>query len=116
MASSGWSCFSNRVLASVRSPSRPDVRRMFVPTQVAASISTRVVPEETSATWPPMTPAIPEGPSPSHTSAASLVNVRSTPSSVVIVSPSRARRTTMRPPRTRSRSKACRGCAVTSIT
>ena len=89
---------------------------MLVPTQVADSMSTRVVLAETSETWPPMIPAIPEGPSPSHTSAASLVNVRSTPSRVVIVSPSRARRTTMRPPRTRSRSKAWSGCAVSSIT
>ena len=86
-----------------------------MPTHVAASISTRVVASETSDTCPPMTPAIPEGPSASHTSAASLVNVRSTPSSVVIVSPSRARRTTIRPPRTRSRSKACSGWAVSSI-
>jgi len=89
---------------------------MLVPTQVAASISTRVVASDTSETWPPMIPAIPDGPSASHTSAASLVNVRSTPSSVVMVSPSRALRTTIRPPRTRSRSNAWSGCPMRSIT
>ena len=89
---------------------------MFGPTQVAASISTRVVSSDTSEIWPPITPAIPLGPSASHTRAMSEVNVRSTSSSVVIVSPSRARRTTIRPPRTRSRSKACSGWPVASIT
>ena len=56
------------------------------------------------------------GPSASQTSATSGLKLRSTPSGVVIVSPSRARRTTMREPRTSSRSKACSGCDVQSIT
>ena len=89
---------------------------MLGPTQVAASISTRVVESETSEIWPPMIPAIPLGPSPSHTSAASELKVRSTSSSVAIVSPSRARRTSMRAPRTSSRSKACSGWPMASIT
>ena len=68
---------------------------MFVPTHVAASISTRVVEPDTSETAPPMIPPIPEGPSASHTSAVGLWKVRSTPSSVVIFSPSCALRTTI---------------------
>ena len=55
----------------VRSPSAFEVRMMFGPTQVAASISTRVVSSETSEIWPPMTPAMPVGPSASQTSAIS---------------------------------------------
>ena len=89
---------------------------MFGPTHVAASISTRVVESETSETRPPMMPPIPVGPSASQTKAASELKVRSTPSSVVIRSPSFARRTTMRAPRTSSRSKAWNGCPVQSIT
>jgi hypothetical protein len=89
---------------------------MFGPTHVAASIRTLVVLSETSEIRPPMTPAMPLGPSASQTSAISSLKLRSTPSSVVIVSPSRARRTRMRLPRTSSRSNACSGCAVVSIT
>ena len=55
----------------MRRPSAFEVRMMFGPTQVAASISTRVVPSETSEIWPPMIPAIPLGPSASQTSAIS---------------------------------------------
>jgi hypothetical protein len=100
----------------VRSASFREVRMMFGPTHVAASMSTRVVASETSDTWPPITPAIPLGPSASQTRATSEEKRRSTPSSVVIVSPSRARRTTIREPRTRSRSKACNGWPVSSMT
>ena len=89
---------------------------MFGPTQVAASIRTRVVESETSEISPPMMPAIPLDPSASQTSAMSELNVRSTPSSVVIVSPSPALRTMMLRPRTLSRSNACSGWAVVSIT
>ena len=42
-ACSGWSCFSNRADASLRSPSFSDVRWMLGPFQLATSISTRVV-------------------------------------------------------------------------
>ena len=75
-----------------------------------------MVESETSDTWPPMIPAIPEGPSRSQTSTDSPSNVRSTPSRVVIRSPSAAVRTISSPSGTWSRSNACNGCAVSSIT
>ncbi len=89
---------------------------MLVPFQQATSSRTRVVASETSERWPPMIPAIPEGPSRSQTSTVSASKLRSTPSSVVIFSPSEAPRTISSPPGTLSRSKACSGCAVSSIT
>ena len=113
---SGWSCFSLRPDASVRSASRVDVRWMFGPFQVAASISTRVVPSWTSERAPPITPAIEVGPSASSITTISASSLRATSSSVVIVSPSRARRTTSVPPATRSASNACSGWPVSSIT
>ncbi len=116
MASSGWSCFSNRLEASDRSPSLREVRRMLTPFQFATSISTRVVPSETSERAPPMIPAIPDGPSRSQTSTVSSSKVRSTPSRVVIFSPLSAVRMISAPSGTLSRSKACSGCAVRSIT
>ncbi len=48
-----------------------EVRRMLVPFQLATSSRTRVVSSETSETWPPMIPAIPEGPSSSQTRTVS---------------------------------------------
>ena len=116
MPCSGWSPFSNRVEASERRPSRVDVRWMFGPFQVAASISTRVVVSRTSERSPPMIPAIDVGPSSSQMITMSASSVRSTSSSVVIVSPSSARRTTSRPPATRSKSNACIGWPLASIT
>ena len=89
---------------------------MFGPTQVAISIRTRVVLSETSEIWPPMIPAIPLGPSASQTIAMSGSSSRSTPSSVVIVSPGSARRTMILLPRTSSRSNAWTGWPVSSIT
>ena len=89
---------------------------MLVPFQLATSSRTRVVAAETSETWPPMIPAIPVGPFSSQTSTVSASSVRSTSSRVVIFSPSAAVRTVSAPPGTLSRSKACRGCAVSSIT
>ena len=112
---SGWSCFSNRVDASERRPSAFDVLSTFGPTHVAASIRTRVVASETSEIWPPMIPAMPDGPSASPTSAIEESKVRSTSSRVVIRSPSSAHRTTIFAPRTSSRSKACIGWPVSSI-
>ena len=64
-----------------------EVRRMLTPSQVATSSSTRVVVPETSETWPPMIPAMPDGPLRSQTSTVSSSRTRSTPSSVVILSP-----------------------------
>ncbi len=89
---------------------------MFGPTQVAASISTRVVLPETSEIWPPMIPAMPDGPSASATTAIDGSSLRSTSSSVLNRSPSRARRTMIALPRTSSRSNACSGWPVASIT
>ncbi len=88
---------------------------MLAPSQLATSSSTRVVSSATSETCPPMIPAIPVGPFASQTSTVSASRVRSTPSRVVIFSPSAAARTVSAPPGTLSRSKACSGCAVSSI-
>ena len=106
-ASSVWrtlSPFSKRELASERRFSRFDVRLMFGPFHVAASISTRVVAPDTSERCPPMTPAMPVGPPASSMMRMSGSSVRSTSSSVVIRSPSRARRMMSEPPSTRSQS------------
>jgi hypothetical protein len=116
IASSGWSCFSKRFEASERRPSLREVRRMLTPFQVAISSRTEVVVSDTSEASPPMIPATPEGPLRSQTSTASVSKRRSTPSSVRIVSPSLAVRTWSSPPGTMSRSNACSGCAVISIT
>ncbi len=89
---------------------------MFTPFQLATSSRTRVVESETSETWPPMIPAMPEGPLRSQTSTVSESKVRSIPSSVVIFSPSLAVLMVSAPSGTLSRSKACSGCAVISIT
>ena len=85
---------------------------MFGPSQVATSISTRVVSSSTSERAPPITPAIDVGPSSSAIRTMSASSVRVAPSSVSTCSPSCARRTTSRCPATRSRSKACSGCPV----
>ena len=116
IACSGWICFSKRPEASLRSASFSDVRWMLGPIQVAASIRTRVVVSETSERWPPITPAIDVGPSASSITTISESSVRSTSSRVVTRSPSFARRTTSVAPATLSRSKACSGCPVRSIT
>jgi hypothetical protein len=89
---------------------------MLTPFQFATSSSTRVVLSETSETSPPMIPAMPEGPLRSQTRTASSSKVRSTPSRVVMVSPRFAVRMVNAPSGTLSRSKACRGWAVISIT
>ena len=75
IACSGWSCFSKREDASVRRPSRVEVRWMFGPFQVAASISTRVVPARTSERAPPITPAMLVGPSSSQITSISPSSV-----------------------------------------
>ena len=63
-----------------------------------------------------MIPAMPDGPLLSQTSTVSASKLRSTSSSVVIFSPSAAARTVSAPSGILSRSKACSGCAVSSIT
>ena len=61
-ASAGCSCFSKRLLASVRRPSFFEVLRMLVPFQVAASIATRVVSRDDLAARAAHDPADPGGP------------------------------------------------------
>ncbi|MBW3534140.1 MAG: P1 family peptidase [Gemmatimonadetes bacterium] len=75
--------FSKRPDASLRRPSAFEVCRMFGPTQVAASIATRVVCPCTSDTSPPMMPARLVGPSASEMSAMPALSLRSTSSSVL---------------------------------
>ncbi len=108
--------FSNRLLDSVRSPRSHEVASRLGPSKFAASSSTRVVASFTSANSAPKIPAITAGRSASQIVSIDESSVRSTPSSVVIRSPSPARRTTTVAPLIRSRSKACSGWPVRSIT
>ena len=89
---------------------------MLGPSHVAASSSTHRVPAETSERAPPISPAIEVGPCSSSISTVCSSSVRAWPSSVCSCSPRLASRTTSRPPATRSRSKACIGWPVSSIT
>jgi hypothetical protein len=83
--------------------------------KLAASSRTLVVSSMTSLSSPPMIPAIATGRSPSVISRSAASSLRTVPSSVLISSPERARRTTMRPPASRSTSKACSGLPSASI-
>ena len=116
IACSGCRPFSNRPLASLRSPSFREVRWMLAPFHVAASISTRVVVPDTSLRAPPITPAIEVGPSPSAINTMSGSAIRVWPSRVSTGSFSAAARTISCAPAIRSRSNACSGCPVRSIT
>ena len=89
---------------------------MFGPIQLAASISTRVVSGATSERAPPITPAIEVGPSASSITTISSSRIRVWPSSVWTGSPAWARLMTSSCPATRSRSNACSGWPVSSIT
>ncbi len=113
---SGESPFSKRLEASERSASRVEVRWMLGPSQTADSSSTVVVPSWTSERAPPITPASEVGPSASQITTMSGSSLRVSPSSVSSTSPSRPSRTISCPPATRSRSKACSGWPVSSIT
>ncbi len=115
-ACSGASPFSKRALASLRSPSFSDVAWMFAASQLAASMRTRVVSSCTSERLPPMIPAIDVGPASSAIRQTSRSATRVWSSSVTTCSPSPPRRTTSRRPSMRSRSKACIGWPVSSIT
>ena len=76
-----------------------------------------VVVSDTSDVEPPMIPAMAWGArSASQMSRSSPVSVRSTSSSVVMVSPSFAVRTTMPRPARRERSNACNGWLRSSST
>ena len=89
---------------------------MLVPFQLATSSRTLVVSSETSETWPPMIPAIPEGPFSSQTRTVSASKRRS------LAVEGRHRLALLggadvsAPSGTLSRSKACSGWAVSSIT
>ena len=108
--------FSNRPLDSDRRPSASDVRRMVGPSNAAASSSRRVVPSFTSTSSAPMMPAMTHGRSASQMASMSGLSARLWPSRVVTGSPSPARRTTTAGPAMRSRSNACSGWPVSSIT
>ncbi len=91
------------------SPCRRAVRRTPLASNIALSSRMRVVTSETSLVWPPITPASATGFSASAMTRSSAVSLRSLPSSVVIGSPSCARRTMILWPASLSRSKPCSG-------
>ena len=107
---------SNRVDASVFSPSRLLVLRTELGSKYALSSAIVLVAGEISESDPPMTPPIATARSPSAMTSVSASNVRSIPSSVRIGSLATARRTTIRRFASRSRSKACIGWPISSIT
>jgi hypothetical protein len=82
----------------------------------AASSRTSVVASEISVSSPPMIPASATARSPSAITRSSGTSSRSAPSSVRIRSRGVARRTTMRPPASLSKSNACSGFPSASIT
>ncbi len=114
--SAGSSPFSKRLLASLRMPVCISVRRMLGPLKLAASRTTSVVVSSTSASTEPNTPAITRGFSTSAITSIWPSSVRSTSSSVTILSPLFARRAMSVPPQILPASKACRGCPQPSIT
>ena len=93
----------------MRRRNRSELLKIVNGSKFAASSSTVVVFAPISVSSPPMIPAMPDGPSASHTSAIDGSSARSVSSSVVIRSPSCALRTTIRLPRTSSRSNAWSG-------
>ena len=93
--SSGWMPRLKRMLASLGRFSALMVRRMLRKSKLADSSSTLVVPLDTSVSAPPMTPASATGPASSAMTSMSGVSLRSTPSSVLSISPARAGRTVM---------------------
>ncbi len=115
-AAYGSTPFSHLFEPSVRSASRSDVFSTPIGSKFAASSSTSLVSSETSDSRPPMIAASATGRSPSVISRSLGRSVRSAPSSVRSVSPSCARRTTMRPPASFVRSNACSGLPHTCMT
>ena len=82
----------------------------------AHSRRTSVVASSTSECSPPITPPIPTGFSASQIRSMSVEIFRASSSSVVkVVSPARARRTTMRDPASLPRSYACIGWPSSSM-
>ncbi len=125
-AASGSTPRSKRLDASEGSLWRLAVRATETASKCAASMITSVEPvlspvsgsvtaSRISVLEPPMTPARPIGPELSQISRSSADSLRLTPSSVVMLSPSCARRTWIGPS-TRLRSYACSGWPTSSIT
>ena len=108
--------FSKRPEDSVRMPSVRAVTRLLPRSNAAHSKSTDAVSFTISLSSPPMMPARPVARSLSAMTSISGVSVCVLPSSVVSVSPSCARRTTIVCSRTLLRSNACIGWPVSSIT
>ncbi len=106
---------SKRCEASVCRPCRFDDLRIVAGSNHAASTSTFFVAGVIIESHPPITPASDNARRSSAITRSSGSSVRSTPSSVLSVSPARARRTTM-PPSIRSRSNACVGCPIACVT
>ena len=100
----------------MRSPSAFELRRMETGSNQADSRSTLRVEKPISVSAPPMIPPMPTARAASAMTQISGESVRSTPSSVRIFSPARARRTTMRRSARRSRSKACIAWPSSSMT
>ncbi len=113
----GSSPFSHRLDPSVRSPSRIDDACVVGPSKLAHSISTVVVSAVTSLHSEPIRPATAEG-----FSASAITSVSVSSSAVLAVErrhrarPSVARRTMISRPATLSRSKACVGSPIASMT
>ena len=105
----GSSPFSKRPEASVRMPSAAAVRRTLVPLKFAPSKTTMAVSPTISELAPPMTPATATGFCSSQMQSIFGVSLRAVPSSVSMVSPSRAVRTMICLPPMHEKSKACMG-------
>ncbi len=108
--------FSKRDEESVRMPRAVAVRRMEGPEKLALSKRTMAVSPTISLFAPPITPATATGFSTSQMHSMFSVSFLSPPSSVVIVSPARARRIWISPPSTQEKSKACIGWPYSSMT
>ena len=92
------------------------VRRIEAPLKLADSKRTMAVSPMISLLAPPMTPATQTGLCSSQMQSMLVVSFRSLPSRVWMVSPSRAVRTTILPPSTQEKSKACMGWPYSSMT
>ena len=108
--------FSYRDEASVRIPRAVAVRRTEAPLKLADSNRTMAVSPTISELAPPMTPATHTGRCSSQMHSMDVVRAWSLPSRVWMDSPSRAVRTTMCPPSTQEKSKACIGWPYSSMT
>ena len=107
---------SNRCDASVCIPCRRAIFRTIPGSHHADSITMFRVFSVIMVSYPPITPASPTGFFASQTTRSSDVNLRTTPSRVFRVSPSRALRTTIFPPSSRSMSNTCVGFPISQRT